>query len=357
LNWAVGGAQGSVVDLAVPRGHRLIPVLIALLAGACLAGAGLGAFPLSPLEILAILMDRAGLPAPVNVTEQQAAVLLSIRLPRVLLAALTGAGLGLAGAAMQGLFRNPLADPGLLGVSSGASLGACIAIVFGWAGGTAGVGQWTVPLGAFACGSAVTLLVYRMASREGHVSLPLMLLAGIAVNALTGAVIGLLISLADDTQLRDFTFWSLGSLARADWRGLGVMTPLIAIGGGLLWTQATTLNALLLGETEALHLGIDPKRLKRRIILPCALIVGALVSMTGGIGFVSLVAPHLIRLVAGPDHRRVLPGAALGGASLLVLADLAARTVTAPAEIPVGIVTALLGTPLFLWLLAGKKDL
>jgi len=354
---AIRGAQGSVVDLAVQSGHRLIPILILLLAGICLAGAGLGAFPLSPLEIAAIFMDRAGLPAPVNVSEQQAAVLLSIRLPRVFLAALTGAGLGLAGAAMQGLFRNPLADPGLLGVSSGASLGACITIVFGWTAGSAGAGQWTVPLSAFACGSAVTLLVYRMASREGHVSLPLMLLAGIAVNALMGAVIGLLISLADDNQLRDFTFWSLGSLARADWRGLGVMTPLIAIGGILLWTQATTLNALLLGETEALHLGIDPKRVKSRIILPCALIVGALVSMTGGIGFVSLVAPHLIRLVAGPDHRRVLPGAALGGASLLVLADLAARMVMAPAEIPVGIVTALLGTPLFLWLLASKKEL
>jgi iron complex transport system permease protein len=328
--------------------------LLAVLLGAAMLAAILtGPYAVAPCQALAILLGRIGLAAELPAGDPQAAVLLGIRLPRVLLAALAGAGLGLAGTVLQGLFRNPLADPGLLGVASGAATGAAIAIVAlppQFAGPWL-LGELAVPLSAFGGSLLATVAVYRLSLRDGRASLGVMLLAGIAVNALAGAAIGFLSSVSSDEQLRNLTFWNLGSLGRADWPMLATLAGLVLPAAALMLGLAAPLNVLLLGESEARHLGVELDSLKRRGIALSALIVGALVSACGMIGFISLIAPHLVRLAAGPDHRRVMPGSALAGATLLVASDTVARTVAAPAEIPIGIVTALLGAPFFLWLL------
>ncbi|MEZ4381325.1 MAG: iron ABC transporter permease [Nannocystaceae bacterium] len=281
-------------------------------------------------------------------------ILLSLRLPRTLVAAVVGCGLAVSGAAMQGLFRNPLADPGLIGVSSGAALGAGVAIALE-AGAELLPFGLTLPALAFAGGLAATCLVHRLAQVRGQTSVTSLLLAGIAVSALAGAVIGLLGYIADDQQLRDLSMWLLGGLGGASGDVLLVLVPTVAIACALLWRRARALDALMLGEAEAFHLGVDVERLRRRVVAEVALAVGACVAFTGVIGFVGLVVPHLLRGVVGPRHRLLLPAAGLGGAALLLLADAAARTVLAPAELPVGILTALLGAPVFLSLLARAR--
>lgn len=285
---------------------------------------------------------------------QARAVLVDIRAPRVVLALFVGAGFGAAGAAMQALFRNPLADPGLIGVSSGAALGASALIVLGPLF-AARLALGLLPVAAFAGALAVAALVYRLAVARGRLALPLLLLAGIAINALAGAGIGLLTYLADDAQLRSLTFWSLGSVGGAQWRTIAAVAPFALAGCVLLARERHALNALQLGEAEAMHLGVPVPRVKRRVLVGTAMCVGALVSCTGAIGFIGLVAPHCVRLAAGADQRIVMPGAALFGALLAVAADLAARTLAAPAEIPLGILTALIGAPFFLALLWKRR--
>lgn len=280
-------------------------------------------------------------------------ILGQIRLPRALLGLAVGAVLALTGVTMQGLFRNPLADPGLIGVSSGAALGAAVTIV--GSNFIGGVPSWLEPyllsLSAFIGGLGVTALVYRLGRSDGRTQVATMLLAGIALTALAGAVIGLFTYLADDSTLRTLTFWNLGSLNGASYARLW---PLLLVALGVIWwlpRRARALNALLLGESEARHLGFDVERLKRELVFCTALGVGAAVAAAGMIGFVGLVVPHLVRLMIGPDHRLLLPASALAGGSLLLLADLLARLLLAPAELPIGIVTALLGAPFFLFLL------
>ncbi|KVD07683.1 heme ABC transporter permease [Burkholderia ubonensis] len=332
----------------VGASRRLAPfaltALAVLVAAAAVAALCVGAYRIPPAELWAALTGDAA-------AQQARAVLLDIRAPRVVLALLVGGGFGAAGAAMQALFRNPLADPGLVGVSSGAALGATTTIVLGPALFAASASAAVLPIAAFAGALAVAALVYRLAASRGRLALPLLLLAGIAINALAGAAIGLLTFAANDAQLRTLTFWSLGSLGGAQWPALAAVTPCVAIGCALLARERDALNALQLGETEALHLGVPVQRLKRRVLVAVALAVGALVSCAGIIGFIGLVAPHCIRLACGPDQRIVMPGAALLGALLTLAADLAARTVAAPAEIPLGVLTALLGAPFFLMLL------
>jgi iron complex transport system permease protein len=314
---------------------------------------------ITPGQLLAILARRSGLTLPWHYAAQQEAVLLAIRLPRVLLGGLIGAGLATAGAAMQGLFRNPLADPGLVGVASGAALAVVAVIVLGatvCTGVTRLLGPFTLQAAAFGGGVVTTLVVYWLASLSGRTVVATMLLAGIAVNALTGAGIGLLTFVATDAQLRNITFWSLGSLSGATWTAVGAVLPCIVPAVVCLLGLARALNVLLLGESEAGHLGIDLERVKRLVVLCVALAVGAAVSVAGIIGFIGLVVPHLLRLAIGPDHRYLLPGSALLGASLLLGADLVARTLSAPAELPIGIVTAALGAPFFLWLLLRHRQ-
>ena len=293
---------------------------------------------------------------PLSVTEQ--VILLHVRLPRLVMGVLVGAALAVSGAVMQGLFRNPLADPGIVGVSAGASLGASLAIVFGGVlpfGLAAMLGHALLPLAAFMGAWGVTLLLYRVATRHGRTSVATMLLAGIALTALTMAVTGMLVFVADDTQLRDLSFWSLGSLAGASWTKLAAAAPVIlsALAGAVFLGRA--LNALALGEATAAHIGVPVQRMKNAAILTVAAATGAAVAVSGGIAFVGIVVPHLLRLATGPDHRPLLINAALLGAILLVLADMLARTLINPAELPIGIITAVLGAPIFLWILLRQR--
>ncbi|BBP85504.1 MULTISPECIES: FecCD family ABC transporter permease [unclassified Pseudomonas] len=331
----------------------LFIVLGALLALALWLSLALGPVSLPLGDTLRAALRLAGMPLAPEGLEQAELILGQIRLPRTLLGLAVGAVLALSGVAMQGLFRNPLADPGLVGVSSGAALGAAVAIVGGAAIGglSENIAPYLLSACAFAGGLGVTALVYRLGRRDGQTSVVTMLLAGIALNALAFACIGLFTYLADDATLRTLTFWNLGSLNGASYARLW---PLLLITGAVaLWLprRARALNALLLGESEARHLGFEVEKLKRELVLCTALGVGAAVAAAGLIGFIGLVVPHLVRLVAGPDHRVLLPASALAGASLLLFADLAARLVLAPAEMPIGIVTALIGAPFFLYLL------
>lgn len=310
-------------------------------------------------DTLRAALRLLGLPLAADATVQQAELILSqIRMPRTLLGLAVGMVLALCGVAMQGLFRNPLADPGLVGVSSGAALGAALAIVGGAAFG--GLPEAFAPYLLSACafvgGLLVTALVYRLGRRDGQTHVATMLLAGIALTALAGAAIGLFTYLADDATLRTLTFWNLGSLNGASYARLWPL--LLATLAVALWLprRARALNALLLGESEARHLGFDVERLKRELVFCTALGVGAAVAAAGLIGFIGLVVPHLMRLLVGPDHRLLLPASALAGASLLLLADLVARLALAPAELPIGIVTALIGAPFFLYLLVRGRS-
>lgn len=299
-----------------------------------------------------------GLPIAGDGVQQAEMIVGQIRLPRTLLGLAVGAVLALSGVAMQGLFRNPLADPGLVGVASGAAMGAALAIVGGsWLGGLPEViAPYLLSLCAFIGGLGVTALVYRLGRRDGQTHVATMLLAGVAMTALGGAAVGLLSYLADDATLRTLTFWNLGSLNGASYARLW---PLLLIAVGVaVWLprRAKALNALLLGESEARHLGVDVERLKRELVFCTALGVGAGVAAAGLIGFIGLVVPHLVRLLAGPDHRVVLPASLLAGGILMLFADLAARLLLAPAELPIGIVTAFIGAPFFLMLLISGRS-
>ncbi|MCZ4091845.1 FecCD family ABC transporter permease [Sinorhizobium psoraleae] len=288
-------------------------------------------------------------------------IILDIRLPRAVLGLLVGASLAVSGVVMQGLFRNPLADPGLVGVSSGASLGAVLLIVLGaslFGPLFALVGFYALPIAAFFGGLVTTLLLYRIATRGGQTSVATMLLAGIALGALTGAVTGVLVFIADDKQLRDLTFWGLGSLAGANWTKILAAAPIILMSLAVVPFLARGLNAITLGEAAAFHMGVPVQRLKNVAILSVAAATGASVAVSGGIGFVGIVVPHLLRLVIGPDHRYLLPASALLGGTMLIFADMLARTIVAPAELPIGIITAFVGAPFFLWiLLRGRSNM
>jgi iron complex transport system permease protein len=330
---------------------RSRPLLFAVLFALALAAATLGLFS-GEIEVrLDDLIASLGVTGAVA-DPTAISVLRDLRLPRVLLALSVGAALACAGAAMQGLFRNPLADPGLVGVASGAALAAVATIVGSRS--LALPGAWlpfATPVAAFVGGLLAAGLAARLASHEGYTRTATLLLAGLAINAIAGAGIGLLTQIAGDAALREAMFWLFGSLAKSGWTEFLVAAPLLAVVLILLPREARALNALLLGESEAAHLGVDVEALKRRVTLLIVLAVAVCVALAGVIGFVGLIVPHLLRLLLGPDHRALLPAAALGGAALLGFADLAARTWMAPAELPVGILTALIGGPFFLGLL------
>lgn len=285
-------------------------------------------------------------------------IIMEIRFPRIVMGVLVGAALAVSGAVMQGLFRNPLADPGLVGVSAGAGLGAVSMIVLG---GTilapiyAMLGIFALPVAAFISGLVTTMLLYRVATRRGRTSVATMLLAGIALGALAGAATGALVYVSDDRQLRDLTFWGLGSLAGATWSKIATAGPIIAAVLVATPFLARGLNALALGEAAAGHLGIPVQRIKHVSIVTVAAAVGATVAISGGIGFIGIVVPHMLRLSIGPDHRYLLPASALLGAIMLLLADAVSRTIVAPAELPIGIITAVCGAPFFLWILLRQR--
>ncbi|MGP0174362.1 FecCD family ABC transporter permease [Pseudomonas sp. NCHU5208] len=335
------------------RPRTLLLALSALLLLSIWLSLTLGAVSLPLADTVLALLRLLGVPLGQEGSQQAALIVAQIRLPRTLLGLCVGAVLALTGVAMQGLFRNPLADPGLVGVSGGAALGAAFAIVGGsmLGGFSPAWAPYVLSLCAFLGGLLVTALVYRLGRRDGQTQVATMLLAGVAMTALAGAGVGLFTYLADDATLRSLTFWNLGSLNGASYSRLW---PLLLVAVGVtcwLPRRAAALNALLLGESEARHLGFEVERLKLELVLCTALGVGAAVAAAGLIGFVGLVVPHLMRLLVGPDHRVLLPASLLAGASLLLLADLLARMLLAPAELPIGIVTALIGAPFFLYLL------
>ena len=294
------------------------------------AAVGCGAVRYTPAEIVSLLARP-----------DQTTVLWAIRLPRVIYGLLIGTALAMAGAALQALLRNPLADPGLLGVSSGAAVAACGVIMLGHF-----IRPASLSIAAFAGGLLATLAVYKI----GRGTVATMLLAGIAINALCLSGIGLFTFLATDVQLRSLTFWSLGSLGGATWAGVQTIAPLLIVPAGLLATQSRALNVFALGEAEAGHLGIDVGRVKIVVVLLVAVLVGVSVAVAGIIAFVGLIVPHCVRLWIGPDHRYLMPASAILGSALLLAADTLARTAVVPAELPVGVVTSLVGAPFFLWL-------
>lgn len=336
---------------ALKRSIPALLVLPVLLLSSLVFAIGTGAVSISPLQVVSILLSKLGFATLTPFDGQQEAVLYAIRLPRVLLGATIGAALAVCGAAMQGLFRNPLADPGLLGISSGASLSVAAAVVLGFNL----FGIYSLPIAAFVGSMLTTATIYLMSRAQGTVNVMAMLLAGIAINALCGAGTGLFTFLSTDEQLRSITFWQMGSLGGATWETLLTALPFLLISVLLMPLMSSGFNALSLGEAGAKHLGIPVDVLKWTIVGLVALGVGAGVAVAGMIGFVGLVVPHLIRLWLGPNHKTLFPASALLGSSLLVLADLAARTIAIPAEVPIGIVTALLGAPFFLYLLQHNR--
>lgn len=287
------------------------------------------------------------------IPDSQAFALWQLRLPRLLLAGLVGAGLAVSGAAVQGLFRNPLAEPGLIGVMGGSMLFAVIFLLLGGGLLSAWMGQLALSAAAFLGGLLGTWLIYLLSGWQR--STAGLLLAGIAITALTNAVAALFIYFADDNSLRDITFWTMGSLSGANWTQVAVAAPLILGSTLALVRLAPDLNLLMLGEQSAQQTGLSLQQLRRKLLFAVAVNVGACIAVSGMIGFVGLVVPHLLRLWKGAEQRRLLPASALLGASLLILADTLARTVLAPVELPIGVLTALIGAPFFFYLLHRLK--
>jgi iron complex transport system permease protein len=336
------------------RPSLFLLILICILLCSVVLSLSLGTVSVSLPELFGVLWGRisAG-PSPTSATTADL-VIWQIRLPRVTLSVLVGCCLALSGAMVQGLFRNPLADPSLIGVSGGAAVGAAFAIVLGssW---DLFAASWSLPLFAFIGGSLVTALVYRLGVGPMGTSVATMLLAGVAINAMTSAGISYLATVAEDVRLRNLVYWLMGSFNVSSWEKVMWVAPFTLLSLVMIPALWKGLNALLLGESEARHLGIVVERLRFIVILVAAMVVGVSVAAVGVIGFVGLVVPHIVRLLLGPDHRWLLPCSAVLGAALLSLADLAARTVVEPLELPVGVLTAVLGAPFFLFLVVQRR--
>lgn len=287
--------------------------------------------------------------APDGVLE---AIVWQIRLPRTLLAAMVGASLASAGVVFQGLLRNPLADPYILGVSSGAALGAVLAIATGW--GTFLFGAWSLPGFAFLFASLSLFIVLRLARIENKMATGTLILSGVVVQAFLGAVLTFVISLSPE-QLLEIHYWLMGSLSLRDWSHTGIVFPFLALGFPLMWACSRELNLLVLGDRPAGHLGVPVEKVRLFLLVIASLVTAGAVSVSGTIGFVGLVIPHIMRMLTGPDHRLLLPVSALTGAIFLVWSDTAARVVMEPRELPIGVITAFVGAPFFAFLLRKQR--
>ena len=342
---------GRIVRDGWPTSTRLlIGGAVAALCVAMFLSLSIGATGITLASLPRVLSAMLAGRYEADVAREQL-VLIDIRLPRLLLGMFVGASLAVAGAMMQGMFRNPLADPGLVGVSSGAALAAVATIALGNSLAAPWIktfGAYALPVAAFVGGVATTLVLVGIVSRQGQLAISTLLLAGVALAALNGALMGLIAYSSDDRELRDLTLWMLGSLSGASWPKVFAIIPFALLIVLVLPRLIRGLNGLLLGEAEAFHLGIDVERSKRVIVLVTSAAVGAAVAVAGIVGFVGIVVPHLVRLLAGPDHRVVLPASALMGATLVLVADILARMLLRPAELPLGVVMAILGAPLFL---------
>ncbi|HLS48514.1 MAG TPA: iron ABC transporter permease [Actinomycetaceae bacterium] len=349
-----------------PRSRRrwVPPALALALVALCLIAAGRGQLEIPPNEVagsvahgLAGLLEGIGLRVsvpswlPMPSHPQGEAALWQVRFPRIALAALVGAALAAAGALMQGVFGNPLAEPAIIGVSPGAAVGASVTIVMGWNF----LGTWTVPTAAFLAALVTTILVYSLSRSGGRTESVTLILTGVAITAIASAMVAATTFLASTTAREQIVFWQLGSLNGARWQAVLTVAPFIAVGLVASLVLARRLDLLSLGERAARHLGVNVERLRVVTIVAIAILVGAGVAFAGVIAFVGLVVPHLIRLTCGPGHRLLLPASALGGATLLVGADLVARTAVEYADLPLGMLTAAIGGPFFLWLMRRSR--
>lgn len=349
---------GVAERLAALRRRRLTVLaclgLLLLLTVVVAVGLGAANVPVgTTARIVLSRMPLLGRLVHADWSATQETIVLSVRLPRVLLALLVGVGLAVAGAVFQAVFRNPMADPSYIGSSQGAALGATIAFFFGIRAGLGGMSA--VPLFAFAGAFMAVFAVYLIARAGGRVSVSYLLLVGIALSSFLASIVSLLMVVSED-RMHNIFFWLMGGLGTGDWDMVLVITPFIAVGAAVSLFYARDLNLLLLGEDRAAQLGLEVERFKWIMIVTVSLVVGAAVSVSGIIGFVGLMTPHIVRLLTGPDHRYLIPGSVIGGGLFLVLADTLARTVIAPNELPVGIVTAFFGAPFFIYLLKRRRN-
>jgi len=325
-------------------------ILSACLVGVGVVAVSLGAVSIPPSKTWSILVQHFfGLAPSSDLLARDSAIILNLRLPRVIAGALVGAALSIAGGVLQALLRNPLADPYVLGISSGAAVGAVLAILFGL--GATILGSYAIPGAAFAGAFLTLVFVYFLARVHGRFPAQTMLLAGVIVSAFFSAIIMFLISMTSDERLHNVTFWLMGNLEYISPQALGAIFLYLLVGLAILLSITKDLNLMALGEEAASELGVEVEKIKKTAFIFASLITGAVVSVSGLIGFVGLIVPHFVRMIWGPDHRFLIPASALVGAMLLVLADTIARTVMAPAEIPVGVVTAMGGAPFFVYLL------
>jgi len=346
----LAGATKTSPRRAAARPTKVAALFVGLavaLVVLAVVSAGSGQLRIPPSEVLGSVLERLGIGSGGVTHPNGDAALWSIRFPRVVMAVLVGAALASAGALMQGVFGNPLADPGVVGVSSGAALAACTVIVFGFSF----LGSWTVAAFAFVGGLLTTLLVYFVSRSGGRTEVVTLVLTGVAVNAMCGAGIAFLTFLGDQQAREQIVFWQLGSLNGTRWQYVAVVAPLVVVGTAGVMVLARRLDLLSLGERSARHLGVDVERLRIVSVVLVALLTAAAVAFCGIIAFVGLVVPHLVRMIVGPGHRVLLPASALGGAVLLLAADLVARTAVAYADLPIGMLTALVGGPFFFWLI------
>lgn len=338
------------------RKKNLTGVLLFVLAGLSLLAAASGAVGIPPLTAGKIILARLpliGPRIPAAWPPTWESIIFRLRLPRIVMSILIGSALSLAGAVFQGVLQNPLADPYLIGVSSGAALGAALAIITGYPLRFFGFGA--LPVFSFGGALGSLSLAYRLARRGRAVPTLNLLLSGIAVGSFFSALVSLLIYFGRESR-DQVIFWMMGGLTHGGWRQVLAILPYIILAGGVIFTHSREMNALLLGDAAALHLGVEVEKVRRRLIFTGALLTAAAVSVSGLIGFVGLIVPHMARVLTGPDHRRLLPAVSLSGSILLLLADTAARSVLPPAEIPVGIITALGGAPFFLYLLQERNN-
>ena len=339
----------------------IFPIGLFSLLVISLVSTTIGPVKITLLEILDILFNSININTNISSSEISQAfrtVIIDIRLPRIIMGILVGVALGISGAILQGLFRNPLVDPGFIGVSSGAAIGAMFIIMFSHLFAIANnfYIQFLLPIFAMSGGLFTTILVYKMSQMSGKTNIMAMLLSGIAINAFSGSIIGFLVYRASDMELRSFTFWTLGSLDNSNWLIVSIAFIAILIPLILSINLRKKLDIFMLGDSEAGYLGLNIEKLKKKIILISALMVGVTVAFCGMIGFIGLVTPHLVRLIMGPSHKTLIFGSAILGAIILILADFISRIIIAPAQLPIGIITSALGAPFFLWLIISQKQ-
>lgn len=347
------GAAPAVTTRGTRRPVAFLVGLAVVLVAVCVFSAISGQTPISPSEVFGSLMHRMGINlGPLPSHPQGENTLWVARFPRITLGLLVGAALGCAGALMQGVFGNPLAEPGVIGISSGAAVGACSVIVFG---GALVNGTW-VAAAAFVGGLLTTFLVYALARSNGRTEVVTLVLTGVAVNAFTAGILAFLVYVAEPSAREQIVFWQLGSLNGATWRTVSIVAPMVVAGLIGAYLLRRKLDLLALGERAARHLGVDVERLRQIAIVIVALLTSAGVAFTGIIAFVGLIVPHVVRMITGPAHRFLIPGSAIGGALVLVIADLVARTAVEHAELPLGMLTSLVGGPFFFWLLRRTRS-